>query len=150
MVKKQAKGMVILVDSREGKPYKFANSRKAALKTGDYSLEGFEQNVIVERKTKSDIYGSIGQHRTRFEREFKRMAKYDYAAVVIEASLHDLLIRPCFTKMNPKSVINTLVSWSVKYGVHIYFAQYRRHARALTYRILEKFYRYQNLKNRKE
>jgi len=132
----------ILIDTREGKPYKFANSRKVALKTGDYSLEGFEQRVVIERKTKADIYGSVSQHRARFEREFKRMAKYDYAAVVIEASLHDLLIRPRFSKMNPKSVINTLISWSVKYKVHIFLAQNRRYGRTITYRILEKFYQH--------
>ena len=98
--------------------------------------------MAVERKSKSDAYGSLGSGRARLRREFEKLARYDYAAIVIEASMSDFLRPPGFSKMRPSSAINTLVSWSVKYGVHVYFACTRQYARALTYRILEQCFRH--------
>jgi ERCC4-type nuclease len=134
-------GFSIIVDTREQNPYIFKKASTKTLKSGDYSLVGLENNVVVERKTKPDIYGSLGRGRDRFEREFKRLSKYDYAAIVIESDLKNLLVPPAFSQMNPKSVINSLISWSIKYGVFVYFASDRKHARSLTYRILEKYWK---------
>jgi ERCC4-type nuclease len=134
----------IVIDTREQRPYKFKDVVTKTLESGDYSLLGFEDKVAVERKSKPDIYGSFGKGRDRFEREIKRLSKYDYAAIVIESDLKGLLIAPTFSHMNPKSVINSLVSWSIRYGIFIYFASDRKHARSLTYRILEKYWKAQN------
>lgn len=134
--------ITIVTDSREQRPFQFKNSVVQALPTGDYSLLGYEHRVTVERKSASDIFSSLGAGRERFERELQRMSKIDYAAIVIEAGLPELLRQPPFSQMNPKSVVNSLVSWSVKYKVHVFFAGDRRHAKALTYRILEKYHRY--------
>ena len=96
-----------------------------------------EDRVAVERKSKADAYSSLGKDRPRLKREFERLSEYDYAAMVIEASLSDFLRPPGFSRMVPRAAINTLVSWSVKYGVHVFFADDRHLARALTYRILQ-------------
>lgn len=138
---KKKQDITIVIDSREQKPFRFKNSSVKGLKTGDYSVSGYEDSVCVERKSHADLFSSLGTGRKRFERELQRMSELEYAAIVIEAGLPDLLRQPPFSQMNPKSVVNTLVSWSIKYGVHVFFAQDRRHARALTYRILEKFHR---------
>ena len=142
--------ITIVTDSREQKPFRFENSVVKTLKTGDYSILGFEDKVSIERKSKQDIFASLGTGRKRFERELQRMSKFDYAAIVIETGLPGLLQRPPFSRMLPKSVVNTLVSWSVKYGVHVFFAGDRRHAKALTYRILEKYYRYVTKERRQD
>lgn len=137
--------MTIITDSREQKPYKFPKSAKSvtqALDTGDYSLAGYEDKITIERKSKADAYGSLGSGRSRFKREILRMAKFDYAAVVIEASLEDFLIPPPYSQLKSKSAINSFISWSVKYGVHIFFAGNRQHGRTLTYRILEKWWKH--------
>jgi len=133
---------MIVVDTREQKPYKFEHSMLKTLESGDYSIRGLEDRIVIERKSKIDAFGSLGKGRSRFEREVKRMSGYDYAAIVIESSLASFLRPPAFTQMNPKAALNTLISWSVKYGVFIYFASDRRHARALVYRILEKFWKH--------
>jgi DNA excision repair protein ERCC-4 len=131
----------IIIDSREQKPYRFECYAVRALPAGDYSIEGMENRVAVERKSKVDAYGTIGAGRDRFVRELEKLAKYDYAAVVIECSLSDFIKPPPRSELNPRSAINSLVAWSVRYGVHVFFADNRLLARALTYRILEKFYR---------
>ena len=134
--------ILVVVDSREQKPYRFQRSVTRALRSGDYSVEGLETQVVVERKSKEDAYSSLGRDRERFEREFRRLADFEYAAVIVEAGLSDFLEPPAFSRMHPHAAINTLVSWSVKYGVHVFFADSRRLARALTYRILEKYWKH--------
>lgn len=133
--------MIIIIDTREKTPYIFQNSITKALPTGDYSIKGLEDQIIVERKTKSDCYGSLGQGRKRFEKEFIRMAEFDYAALVIECSLTDFLTPPEYSQMNPKSAINSLISWSIHYGVHVHFCDSREYSRAMTYQILRKYWR---------
>ena len=47
---------VIIIDSREQIPYEFEGSQVGTLKSGDYSLDGFQDRVAVERKSKADLY----------------------------------------------------------------------------------------------
>lgn len=132
----------VVIDSREQKPYQFERMAVKALDAGDYSIQGLEDKVAIERKTKQDAYGSLGSGRARFERELQRLAKLDYAAVVIESTLENFLNAPAYTQMNPKAAANSLVAWAVKYRVCVFFAGDRRHAQALTYRLLEKYWKY--------
>ncbi|MEK7385290.1 MAG: ERCC4 domain-containing protein [candidate division NC10 bacterium] len=133
---------VVAVDTREQKPYRFKHSEVKTLPTGDYSIVGLEEQVAVERKHKADAYASLGQGRARFERELERLAAFDYAAIVVETTLPDFLTAPPFSQMNPKAAMNSLVAWSVKYRVCVFFAGDRAHGNALTYRLLEKYWRY--------
>ena len=98
----------------------------------------------VERKTKQDAYSSLGQGRARFERELQRLSRFDYAAVVIETSLPDFLRAPAFSRMNPTAAARSMIAWSVKYRVCVFFAGDRRHGNALTQQLLEKFWKYRN------
>jgi len=135
---------VVAVDTREQKPYRFKHSEVKTLPTGDYSIVGLEEQVAVERKHKADAYASLGQGRARFERELERLAAFDYAAIVVETTLPDFLTAPPFSQMNPKAAMNSLVAWSVKYRVCVFFAGDRAHGNALTYRLLEKYWRYRH------
>ena len=134
--------MIIAVDSREQKPYRFEGSEVKNLLTGDYSIVGFEDRIAIERKTKPDAYASLGRNRARFQRELERLSRLDYAAIVVESSLKDFLQVPLFTKMNPRSAVCTLLAWSVRYRVFVFFASDRRHGRALTRQLLEKYWKY--------
>lgn len=137
-------GFVIAIDQQEKKPFAFWDHPVEVkhLTTGDYSIVGLEERVCIERKSHSDAYGTFGSGRSRFSRELERMLWFDYAAIVIECTLEQFLIPPGFSHLNPKSAINSLVSWSVRYGVHVFFAGRRRHARTLTFRILEKYWKH--------
>jgi ERCC4-type nuclease len=140
---------VVAIDTREQKPYRFKHSEVKTLPTGDYSIVGLEEQVAVERKHKADAYASLGQGRARFERELERLAAFDYAAIVVETTLPDFLTAPPFSQMNPKAAMNSLVAWSVKYRVCVFFAGDRAHGNALTYRLLEKYWRYRQERAKK-
>ena len=141
MTKKAINDLTIIVDSREQKPYKFKNSLVKKLDAGDYSILGLENQIAIERKSKSDAYGTIGAGRERFVKELERFQSYKYKAIIIESSLSNFLIQPEFSKMNPKSAINSLIAWSIRFNVHIIFGDSRRLSRTLCERILEKFYK---------
>lgn len=134
--------LVVAIDSREQKPYRFARSEVRTLASGDYSLLGLEDRIAIERKTKEDAYASLGQGRARFERELERLSHLDYAAVVVETSLPDFLRAPAFSRMHPKAAAGSIVAWSVKYRVCVFFAGDRLHGNALTRQLLEKYLRY--------
>ncbi|MGH9338529.1 MAG: hypothetical protein ACRD1R_02820 [Acidobacteriota bacterium] len=58
--------------------------------------------------------------------------------------LNNFLRAPAFSRMNPKAAAGSIVAWSVKYRVCVFFAGDRPHGNALTRQLLEKFWRYQN------
>jgi len=135
---------IVAIDTREQQPYKYRDSVAATLRSGDYSILGHEADVGVERKTKEDAYGSLSSNegrRERFEDEFGRLGAIRYGALVVEASLPDFLVAPEHSQMNPVAAVASLVAWSVRYRVPVWFAGDRRHAAALTYNILGKYHR---------
>ena len=133
--------MKVVIDTREQLPYEFEDSITRTLQTGDYSIFGYEDKVTVERKTKADAYGTIGKGRARFIKELERLSEIDYSAIIVEASLSNFVEPPLFSQLNPKSAINSLLAWSIRYGVHVYFADNRVMGNLLTLRILERYWK---------
>jgi ERCC4-type nuclease len=112
------------------------------LQTGDYSILGAESRISIERKSVSDFYGSIGSDRERFEREMVRLAAMEFAAVVIEGDWRELLIdRPDTIQMSAKSASHTILSWSIRYGVHFFPCMGRRHAELVTFGLLRHWWK---------
>ena len=140
----------VVVDTREQAPFHFVNINPwsvvplihAGLETGDYSMRGFESRVTIERKSIGDFIGSISAGRERFESEFERMSKFEFAAVVVEGELTDVLNYARFnTRLSVNSITGTLDSWRIKYGVHWVFCMGRRHAEINTLTMLYHFWR---------
>jgi len=134
--------ITIVIDSREQQPYRFEGAVVRPLPTADYSVLGLEDRVAIERKTKADAFKSLGRGRGRFEREIQRLALFQYGAVVIEASFADFLRPPAFSQMSARSAARSLLAWSVKYRLPVFWVGDRRHGRAVTRRLLESFARY--------
>ena len=135
-------GFTIAIDTREQRPYAFPGAEVRTLPSGDYSIVGLEDRVAIERKSKSDAYNSLGQGRARFRRELERLALLDYAAVVVEDTVPGFLHRPAYSKMNPRAALCSLIAWSVRYRVPVFFAGDREHGRALTRTLLEMYWKY--------
>ena len=135
-------GFTIVTDNREQLPYEFPSAVSRTLPTGDYSIEGFEDRVAIERKSKADAYKSLGHGRARFQRKLERLARFDYAAIVIEDSVPGFLNRPSHSKMNPRSAMCSLIAWSVRYRVPVFFAGDREHGLALTQKLLQMYWKY--------
>jgi len=138
----------IIIDTRERSPYTFEtidpmpNTMVSGLKTGDYSVDGFQDRITVERKSLTDLYGSIGTGRDRFEREMARMYSMDFAAVVVEADWTTIIKNPpSRSKLKPVSVFATILAWMQRYNVHWLTCPNREFAERATHRILDRWYR---------
>jgi|SRR5262245_15598068 len=118
----------IVVDTREQEPYEFKGLAvvRKTLTTGDYSIVGFEKRIIVERKNKLDAWQCAGSERARFERCLERMTAYERRAVVIDCDQWELSERPSMVeRVVPATVINSYISWSVKYNFQLYWCHNR-------------------------
>ncbi|MEE8373708.1 MAG: ERCC4 domain-containing protein [Dehalococcoidia bacterium] len=112
--------------------------------TGDYSLvnpEGrtLEGHVVVERKAFPDMLGCISSSRERWEANLDRLSRIESPHIVVEGSWTEIL-RGNYehTRVNPNAVAGSILSWSYRYGVSIWFADTRRQGKLMTRWILTK------------
>ena len=129
----------ILIDTREQTPFTLAGytTRIATLKTGDYSLDGYEDKVAVERKSKEDAYGCVGAGRKRFTDCLERLSQLDRAAIVIERSIEDFdQCPPPRTRIDSAMAIGSYISWSCKYRIPVFWCHNKLYAERITVRFL--------------
>jgi len=146
---------ILVSDTREQAPYLFVGchtdhvsfaSEWRALDAGDYCARLADEDApefiaVVERKTHSDLLGTLTHGRERFERELERLRPYGFKALVIEADLPAIVRGTDHSNASPKSIIASLVAFSQRFGIHVVFATDRRHAEAYTFRLLERWVR---------
>lgn len=132
--------MIIKTDSREQLPYTFKTpSEVGTLPTGDYSLSGLEDSISIERKTLDDLIGCLTTGRERFERELFRSRALDYFSLIVEGSLSDIANGRYKSNMLPKAAVQSLVAFSVRYRLPIFFCENRQYAQRLTESLLLKY-----------
>lgn len=98
------------------------------LDTGDYSCQlgemTFEREIVVERKHNLDeICGNFTAERERFEREFMRAKAYGTKVhlIIENATWSDVFLGNYRSKLPPKSLIASLLSWMVRFNVTVTF-----------------------------
>jgi len=120
---------IVLVDTREQQPFPVLRNhpnwigaeKHMALKTGDYSIEGIEDLLTLERKSLADIVNCTVVSRQRFIANCTRLAKFRWKAIIIEASYEDLK-RDCQeygveSDVHPNAVVGTLDPIEAKFGI---------------------------------
>ena len=137
----------IIIDTQEQLHYDFSTIKPLPLikheklKTGDYSIQGLESEITVERKTLSDLFGSLGKGRNRFHREFQRMSEMKYAVLMIENDYETMFSNPpSHSTIMPKKIFRSLIAWSQRYGVHVWPMWSRESAEKATYLILKRYW----------
>lgn len=140
--------VVCVIDRREQKPYDLSPFKTipGTLKTGDYSILGFEDKITCERKELSDFIGSISAGRERFEREIERLLPFESKMILIEASANDIWFQKYRSRMNPKSVMGTMASFIAR-GIPVVLAGDREIAQDFARRFLFLSYKYRAKKN---
>ena len=76
----------IIIDTREKLPLEFPAGILTArhkLDTGDYSIEGLENHICIERKSVDDFVNTVIHNKERWDDEVRRMGFMDYRAIVI-------------------------------------------------------------------
>lgn len=112
----------IVVDTSEQAPLNFMRAYvKQSLDTGDYSLEGYENLICVERKSLNDLVKSVIHDWIRFSKCLRRMAAMDIAFIAVEAPVTALMERQYVGEALPQSVRGKLNSILVNFGVHTVF-----------------------------
>jgi ERCC4-type nuclease len=144
--------ITFIIDSREQLAFDFTAPKRrelddggrlvVGLKEGDYAvaLDGAQPlSIRVERKSEGDLFGVCGFGRERFEKELERLRQYEYRALVIECSAAQIFRGYERSQIPGKTVLASVLAWSVQYGLHVVFAGSRSMARAITQRLLEQY-----------
>ncbi|MFC1580016.1 ERCC4 domain-containing protein [Thermodesulfobacteriota bacterium] len=134
--------ITLIVDSREQLPYKLDTpSEVAGLPCGDYSIKGLEGRISIERKSLDDLIGCLTSGRARFERELHKGRALDHFSLVVEGTMKDILDHRYTSKMLPQSALQSLVAFSVRYRLPVWFCGNRRDAKLITESLLLKYAR---------
>ena len=134
----------VVIDTREQLPYAFSDrvvAVRSPLAAGDYSVEGTEHLLAVERKTLDDFVSSVIRDRPRFRRELEKLRDYRAACVVVEASLADIFAHRYHSGAHPNSVVGAAISIIVDYGVSVFFCSDRQACCRFTEGFLLRAYR---------
>jgi hypothetical protein len=91
----------VIKDTREKdgwffKPYdKCQGMEVMGLKTGDYTLKGYEDVICIERKASAaEIAANLGKKKRPFQAEMERMTEFQHSFLILEFSMDDLLKFP--------------------------------------------------------
>ena len=128
-------GMIVVRDTNEqlplfvGKEYKDLKQTvkpliipgERRLGPGDYTLKGFESDIMIERKMESDFYTYIGKEREKTVKKLRCLAGYKFAALVIEGmNYDDLCCQSFYSTRTPEHVRGFLTSINIRYGIHFF------------------------------
>lgn len=125
------KDFTILYDDREKKQWKFLENtwamKKTRLKCGDYSIEGYENIIAIEKKSGiGELLSNLtAGSRNRFKRFLKKLSRYPIKCIIIENELRSSSIESILTALRYRSNGRSqLTSDTVYYWVgeimHIY------------------------------
>jgi len=126
----------IIRDTREkdGKGWEFTSSehfagtKKKKLDTGDYSIEGLENILVIERKgSLVEFANNIMQD--RFDKELERIQSFPFRYIILEFDMDEVMGYP-FNQKLPKRVkmgikirgsyiLRKIIEYQEKYGVYI-------------------------------
>lgn len=124
---------IVVIDTREKQPFPlYANhsnwiggERRGTLKTGDYTVEGMENILSLERKNLTDMVACSVFYRKRFLAACARLAKFRWKAILVEATFEDIKrgFEQCDipSEVHPNTVCGTLDAIEAKFSIPIIY-----------------------------
>jgi hypothetical protein len=122
----------IIIDTREQQPWNFNDYTKAhkKLDTGDYSIEGLEHILTIERKKSSSEFAT-NIVESRFKDVVMRLSQFKYSFLLLEFNLEDLLIYPEGStvpkrmwdkvKITPSFLIKNILELQLNHNIKVIF-----------------------------
>lgn len=127
-----AEEIVITTDTREQlfldfTKFRGVSSVRGTLKTGDYSIQGYDDTICFERKSVQDLVGTLIGGHERFLREMERMRSFKARYILVEHT-PDILYNYCAKhgwqrKFN--TIIQSLLAYACHYQVRVRFCKDR-------------------------
>ena len=122
--------MIIIVDTREQLPLEFSvPTKRGTLAVGDYRAEfsdGSVSQVVFERKSLNDLYGTLSKGYSRFKEEITRARELQLSLIIIvEGSLRRVLSGCSNSQRTPISIVYQLFTLRVRYGIETVFCNTR-------------------------
>jgi ERCC4-type nuclease len=137
----------IVTDTREQAPYGFAcQVVRKKLDAGDYSVEGREHLVAVERKSLADFVHTVIHEFPRFAVELEKLVRMTAACVVVEADLDHVLRGMAVETLRgvaPAAVMGAALMITMRYRVPVFWCGSRQAACAFAEAFLRCFARNQ-------
>ena len=161
----------ILIDTRETHPWLFKDipglksqgqivvpTERHGLGTrlGDYTIDGAislrsQWRISIERKSLNDLFSTILSNRDGFEEELENLNIMEYAAVVVEAPLEQVVshipqywieeeISPDKQLTKQRVVLGSIQAWQLRYPTVRWWFLSRSYAEIWVYRILHRFW----------
>lgn len=135
----------ILIDRREQLPWGFPadtfDVQPATLPTGDYSLLGFDQDVVIERKSTADLVSTLIHGRNRFIHELSRLAMFKTAIIAAECDAADIEAHRYESDAAPASVLGMCASCFLDYGVPVMFWSNRQQCEKMAAQFLRLYFK---------
>ncbi len=121
---------IILVDSREQKPWTFSSheTERVGIKVGDYSIRdadgrswapGEDNAIMIERKSLDDLAGSFtGEGRRRFADMWIKGQELmvQHMALIIEGTWPDICAGRWHSRVKAESIKQSLHAWGLSYN----------------------------------
>ena len=127
--------MKIVIDTREKKPYPFKGytKRRKALESGDYSILGHTKKIIIERKSLSDLYGTltVQKNLVRFKKELTRLSRVPHWFIIVDSSAESVSKGSRYSRANGFAVLCLAFELVFQYGGKVLFAKSRKEAELL-------------------
>lgn len=138
----------IIVDTREKQPWcwegdsAFSEVIYRKLDGGDYSIEGLEDIIVIERKaTVDELFANFTKDKKRIAAEFERLKDHRFKIIVLEENCEDVMNPSHYyvnkKKINRKSpkmpvavVTSGLTKLMLEHDVHIIYGGMRAQAMA--------------------
>lgn len=123
--------MVILIDTREQEPLEFevggliSEVRSVGLPFGDYRaeyLDGSKSDVVFERKSIADLYGTMTAGHRRFMKEVKRAKDAGTRLVIaVEGTIDEVAEGYEYSEFKGESMLKMLGTLMFKHGIPTMF-----------------------------
>ena len=151
----------IIIDTREQQPWTFEHYTTASRKldTGDYSIEGMEDIVCIERKKSiNEVANNITE--SRFIDVVDRMSKFKYAFMLLEFDLEHVLNYPVGSnlprrlwdkvKISPAFIVKHLLELQLNHNIKVLFCGCPSNAEKMAEFILKKVHYIEKVKQSKD
>lgn len=126
--------MIILTDTKEKNPWLFEGypntvTGKKSLLQGDYALQGFENEICIERKSESDFLSCLGADKPRFLRQLARARGVPGYVIVVESTWGRIAAGGYrYSRLSAATAMDAVADIFANWKVPIFFAGAKKDA----------------------